>query len=86
MAHKGKPKNPPTTPPSKGNKTRYTAKSQLPADSDPGKKRDCTDKTMSERRLPTKNPTAAATIANTAEIKISRASLVPSLIAFFRRK
>jgi hypothetical protein len=66
MAHKGKPKDPPIRPHSKQNKMRYTAINQVPKDSDPGKKRERTNKTMSERREPTSNPTAAATTANAA--------------------
>jgi hypothetical protein len=80
MAHKGNPKTPPTRPHSKQNKTRYTVINQLPKESDAGEKQERTNKTMSEKRTPTSNPAAAATTANTAEIKISRASLVPSLI------
>jgi len=80
MALKGKPKTPPNRAHNKGNKKRYTTISPVPEDSGPGKKRERTNNTMNERKAPTSSPTAAATTANAAEIKMSKASLVPSFI------
>jgi hypothetical protein len=79
MPHKGKPKTPPSKAHNNGNKKRYTAISPVIEDSGPGKKRERTNNTMNERKAPTSSPTAAATTANAAEIKMSRASLIPSI-------